>query len=182
MKASRVLRFSALAVIVGFFTGAPASFAGPQNGGPIAGSDGTSVDGLIRALYETISFSAGKSPEWDRYRNLFFSASAPCVRVGADGVRMMDRESFIAFFKDRIDSGAMKGFIEREISRTTESYGGLAQVFSTYAKRLNPEEPGEEARGINAFQLFFRDGRWWIASIVWEDERPDLPIPAKYLK
>ena len=37
-------------------------------------------------------------------------------------------------------------------------------------------------RGINSIQLV-RDGkRWWIASVVWDTERPDNPIPADYQK
>ena len=28
-----------------------------------------------------------------------------------------------------------------------------------------------------------RDGkRWWIASVTWDVERPDNPIPAQYLE
>jgi hypothetical protein len=26
-------------------------------------------------------------------------------------------------------------------------------------------------------QLFFDRGRWWIVSIVWDNERPDNPLP-----
>jgi hypothetical protein len=25
-------------------------------------------------------------------------------------------------------------------------------------------------------------GRWWIATVMWDQERPDNPIPAKYLE
>lgn len=145
-------------------------------------SDVASVDGVMQALYESISFPEGKVPDWARYRNLFSSAGTPCVRIAPDGVRVMDRESFIAYFKERLASGVMKGFVEREIARTTEGYGGIVQVISAYAKRSNPADPGTEARGINALQLYFKDGRWWIASIVWQDEQPGVPIPPKYLK
>jgi len=30
---------------------------------------------------------------------------------------------------------------------------------------------------------FYNDGkRWWCLSITWDSERPDNPIPEKYLK
>ena len=145
-------------------------------------SDVESIDGLILALYESISFPEGKTPDWDRFRELFFSATSPCVRLAFDGVLVMDRESFIGFFNERIKKGTMKSFAEREVARTAEIYGGLAQVFSTYEKRLNLADPGKEARGINGVQLFFKDGRWWIASLVWQDKFAGLPIPPKYLK
>jgi hypothetical protein len=25
-------------------------------------------------------------------------------------------------------------------------------------------------------------GRWWIVTVMWDQERPDNPIPAKYLE
>jgi hypothetical protein len=36
-------------------------------------------------------------------------------------------------------------------------------------------------RGINSIELFWDGKRWWIASAVWDDERPDNPIPREYL-
>jgi len=145
-------------------------------------SDVGSIDGVVLALYESISFPEGKTPDWDRFRNLFLSAASPCVRMASDGVLVMDREAFIAFFEGRIRKGTLKSFAEREVARTTEIYGGLAQVFSTYEKRMNLADPGTPARGINGLQLFFKDGRWWISSLAWQDEHAGLLIPPKYVK
>ncbi len=145
-------------------------------------SDVGTIDGVVLALYESISFPEGKCPDWDRFRDLFLSAASPCVRMAADGVLVMDREAFIAFFEGRIRKGALKSFAEREIGRTTEIYGGLTQVFSTYEKRMNLADAGTPARGINGIQLFFKDGRWWISSLAWQDEHGGLPIPPKYVK
>jgi hypothetical protein len=36
-------------------------------------------------------------------------------------------------------------------------------------------------RGINSFQLMNDGSRWWVVTIFWEAERPDNPIPARYL-
>ena len=36
-------------------------------------------------------------------------------------------------------------------------------------------------RGINSIQLVNDGKRWWIASVVWDTEQPDNPIPAQYL-
>lgn len=61
-------------------------------------------------------------------------------------------------------------------------YGSLAQVFSAYEKRMNLADPGKPTRGINSLQLFFKDQRWWISSLAWQDELPDKPIPEKYFR
>jgi len=141
-----------------------------------------SIDEVIKTFYESLSFPEGKGPDWDRFRSLFSSATSPCVRMTIDSISIMDRESFIAFFDGRIKKGTLKSFVEKEIGRTAEVYGGLAQVFSSYEKRANLADAGKPTRGINSLQLFFKENRWWIASLAWQDEIPDKPIPKKYLK
>ena len=37
------------------------------------------------------------------------------------------------------------------------------------------------ARGINSFQLMNDGTRWWVVSIMWDSERPDNPIPDRYI-
>jgi hypothetical protein len=36
-------------------------------------------------------------------------------------------------------------------------------------------------RGINSMQLFHDGERWWLLSVVWDNEREDQPIPGRYL-
>jgi hypothetical protein len=76
---------------------------------------------------------------------------------------------------------AATGFFEREIARRTDCFGNVCQIFSTYESRLAPGDAKPFERGINAIQLL-RDGRrWWIASVAWDAERAESPIPADYL-
>jgi len=149
---------------------------------PTAQSDFRSIDNLFKTFYESLSFPEGKTPDWARFRNLFASATSPCVRIAGDSVMQMDREGFISFFSGRIQRGTLKSFAEKEIGRTGEYYGSVAQVFSTYEKRMNLAADGRPIRGINNFQLFFTNDRWWISSITWQDESPGVPIPQKYLR
>ena len=161
---------------------AGASVSVPQSqANPSAQTDLHSIDSLLKVFYESLSFPEGKSPDWDRFRNLFASATGPCIRIAGDSVMQMDRESFIAFFSGRIKQGTLKSFKEEEIARTGEYYGSLAQVFSTYVKQMNLAAGAKPIRGINSFQLVFKKDRWWIASVTWQDESPDKPIPEKYL-
>ena len=160
--------------------GASVNVPRPQTN-PVAQTDLRSIDSLLKVFYESLSFPEGKSPDWDRFRNLFASATSPCIRIAGDSVMQMDRESFIAFFGGRIKQGTLRSFEEKEIGRTGEHYGSLAQVFSTYEKRMNLADQAKPIRGINSFQLFFKKDRWWITSVTWQDESPDKPIPKKYL-
>ena len=92
-------------------------------------------------------------------------------------------------FQDRVrksmaaakQKGEPTSFSESEIARRTDCYGNVCQVFSTYEARRAPSDEKPFVRGINSIQLV-RDGtRWYIASVVWDTERTDNPIPKQYL-
>ena len=143
-------------------------------------SDVSSIDAIIKTVYESITFREGEEPDLDRFRSLFI-ANAPFIRITPDGVNKMELDGFISSFSNRINTGAMKSFYEAEISRKTHSYGSIAQVWSTYKKGINTEDPVSFGRGINSIQLFNDGKRWWISSILWQDETSDNTIPEKYL-
>jgi hypothetical protein len=73
-----------------------------------------------------------------------------------------------------------QGFAEEEITRRVERFGDVAQVFSTYQAHLWDDEE-ILARGINAITLVWNEGRWWVASIAWDEEVGAGPIPDNYL-
>ena len=149
---------------------------------PVArAADVTSEDGIIAALYASISGPAGQKRDWDRFRPLFIPdarlvVARPRRPEGAVPPRVMTPEQYIA------GSGALEnGFFEREISRISESFGGVTHRFSTYESRRRAEDPTPFARGINSIQLLNDGQRWWIVTVFWDSERPNNPIPAKYL-
>lgn len=142
--------------------------------------DTSSVDAVIKALYESITFVEKNEPDLSRFRSLF-AAEAPCLRINKDqSVDRMTVDLFILSFRERIESGTLKSFHESEIARTTQRFGQMAHVFSTYQKGLNVSDPNKMIRGINSIQLFYDGRRWWIGSLMWMDERPDLAIPLEY--
>ena len=68
------------------------------------------------------------------------------------------------------------GFFEEELARKTEIFGGIAQIFSAYQFRFKPDGPVIQ-RGVNSIQLVFRNGRWFITQIFWQDETEEFPLP-----
>ncbi|MDX1673809.1 MAG: DUF4440 domain-containing protein [Longimicrobiales bacterium] len=144
-----------------------------------AESDVASIDGIVAALYGSISGPAGDR-DWDRFHSLFLPDAillnagprpdtvAP-TPVSPEGYR----ERTAPFF-------AENPFYETEIARTTHRYGRVAQLWSTYESRRELEG-APVSRGINSIVLVRDGGRWWVASIVWDFERPDSPIPEAYL-
>ena len=159
--------------------------AGPPTAAPPAArpADVASVDAIIAALYDVISGPAGKKRDWDRMRSLFH----PSARLAAVGVRPTGEIALRSMtVEDYVQTSGpyleQNGFFEREISQTSETYGGMVHRFSTYESRHTATDPTPFARGINSIQLVNDGQRWWVVTIFWEGERPDNPIPSKYLR
>lgn len=148
---------------------------------PADAADVDSLDAIVNALYASVSFAPGSQPDWTRFCSLF-DRDAILVRVDAGGDAGQPRASAIEDYVARTDaaiaSGALTAFDERELSRRTEVFADLAQVFSTYERSI---EAGEAHRGINAVQLVKGQGRWWIVSITWTDETEATALPSRYL-
>ncbi|MDQ6893860.1 MAG: hypothetical protein M3167_14405 [Acidobacteriota bacterium] len=141
-----------------------------------SGGEFSTIDGLIREMYAVISGPAGPR-DWDRERALFYPGGRlmPAGRgpAGGAGGEIMDVEGYVA---SRSPFFAANAFFEVETARRTVVFGDKAQVLSAYEGRRTPE--GEPfVRGINGVQLFHDGTRWWIVSIVWDNERSDNPLP-----
>ncbi|HEX5237170.1 MAG TPA: DUF4440 domain-containing protein, partial [Sphingomicrobium sp.] len=61
-----------------------------------------------------------------------------------------------------------------------EVYGNLATAWSAYDGKA--ADGSFHERGINSFQLVKVDGKWLVASILWQEETPDFPLPANLTK
>ena len=145
-------------------------------------ADVASMDAIIAAVYDVISGPAGAPRDWDRFRSLF-SPGARLIPIarrpdGTTEPRVRSVDDYIAASAKAFER---TGFFEREVARTSERYGGLAHAFSTYESRHAKDEEKPFARGINSFQLFFDGTRWWVVTIYWQAETPDLPLPEKHL-
>jgi len=143
--------------------------------------DVSSIDGMVRAYYEVITGPAGRPREWARDRTLYIP-DLRFVETGADAAgRTFAHVYSHQQYAESADAGMVKeGFDEREIHRVTQRFGNIAHVFSTYETRRTPGGP-LIGRGINSIELFWDGQRWWIASAIWDDERPGSPIPKEYL-
>jgi hypothetical protein len=139
------------------------------------------MDAILAALYDVISGPAGQARDWDRFRSLFTSGARliPTGRTpdGQPRISVVDPDGYIA----RSSAGLSQGFFEKEVSREVDQFGAIAQVFSTYETRRKADDTQLLARGINSIQLYFDGTRWWIVSVYWQAERPDSPLPEKYL-
>jgi hypothetical protein len=167
-------------VATGIATPAPATATAPASAARPA--DVETIDGIVAALYDVISGTAGQARDWNRMRSLF----APEGRLMAVGprpdgsfaLRTMTVDDYIA---RNSKAFATMGFFEREAARSTELFGQVAHVFSTYESRHAGADAKPFQRGINSVQLVNDGKRWWIVNLVWRAEDDKLPLPERYL-
>jgi len=143
--------------------------------------DVSTLDGIMKAFYDVISGPAGQPRQWSRDRTLYISdirfVAMSVDKSGKPVPHILSHQQFV----DASNAELLKGgFYESEIHRVTERFGNIAHIFSTYESRNKLGGP-VIARGINSVELFWDGTRWWIASNIWDDERPDNPLPAQYL-
>jgi len=141
---------------------------------PAKPGDVNSIDSTLAAVYNVISGPAGDR-DWNRFRSLFIpGARLTSAQKNKDGSYFAeDVEGYArgagSYFKTH-------GFFENSIVNRVERFGNMAQVFSSYESRNAPNEK-PFARGVNSIQLFYDGTRWWVVSILWDEEAPGNPLP-----
>jgi hypothetical protein len=157
--------------------------AAPASGYQARAADVDSVDGIVAALYDVISGAAGKPRDWDRMRSLF-APEGRLMAVGArpDGSFVLRGMSVEDYISRNSKAFATMGFFEREAARTTETFGQIVHVFSTYESRHAAGDAKPFQRGINSIQLYHDGKRWWVVNVLWRAEDERLPLPERYLR
>jgi len=136
--------------------------------------DVKSLDSILKAIYNVISGPAGDR-DWNRFRSLFVPEARLTSATRKDGgpVRLLDVEGYArgagSYFKTH-------AFYESAIANRVQKFASIAQVFSSYASRTAPNEK-PFARGVNSIQLFNDGSRWWVISILWDEESTANPLP-----
>jgi hypothetical protein len=157
--------------------GMPASGQAPA----AAAADVASLDAILAALYDVISGPAGARRDWDRFRSLMAPGARliPTRPAGDSAImRVLSPDDYVRQVGPTLER---QGFFEREIHRTTETFGAVTHAFSTYESRRTAEDPEPSMRGINSIQLFNDGRRWWVVTIFWSAEGSSTRIPPRYL-
>lgn len=153
----------------------PAAAVTPPPAKPLAtrAEEEAAVLKVITDVYAVISGPAGQKRDFARMKTLF-TADARLYAVGQRGLSGGSVDTYIERsgpFLEKV------GFTEKELARRVEIYGNVAQVWSSYAGTST--DGSVNVRGINSFQLARQpDGRWLVHSILWQQERPGITLPA----
>ncbi|HTO76071.1 MAG TPA: hypothetical protein VMQ61_08335 [Thermoanaerobaculia bacterium] len=145
--------------------------------------DTATIEGLLDALYESISGPAGPR-DWERDRNLFAPGGVlmptgpiPTAKPGDAPAVARVPLTFDQWLDSRRAFFNAGDFYEWEIARRIFRFGNIAHVLSAYAAGRRLHDPEILFRGINSLQLTHDGKRWGIVSIAWDNARPDNPLP-----
>ena len=138
-------------------------------------------NGTVNALYDVISGPVGEKRDVDAFRALFHeTAKMVSVSGSVDGKVRYNVIEIEGYVKNLTNLERI-GFTESEVKNTTEIYGNVAHVFTTYVGKYTANGEEHTSRGINSVQLMFDGEKWLIMNIVWQNEVPGIEIPKKYL-
>lgn len=142
------------------------------------------VDQTLDALYGAVTFGPGGECDWEVLREVFLPDaifSQPPPR--GEQRRLMDLDGFFADFRDFIANSPVKqtGFSEAIAHRSSDQFGDIAHAYVIFEPRLGGLDAPVAGRGMDSVQLVRIDGRWWVASITTQFERPTTPLPKRFL-
>ncbi len=144
---------------------------------PPAQADTDAIDRTVAAVYAAISGGIGEDRDWDAIRALYLP-DARLTAIRADGIESSTLEEYIASKREFL---VANGFSESTLVNRIAVYGDMAHAWSSYSGGwTEPDGTRGATRGINSFQLMRQpDDSWRVLSILWQVERPGLPLPAE---
>ena len=138
--------------------------------------DVKSIDAIINAYYDVVSGSSSEPWEFERDKYIH-SNNAVITRLDDNGKaesHTLEAEYIPVGLSPRED------FHEKELKRIVSKFGNIAQVWSAFEIRTNPEI-ASNIRGLNSIQLHYENGRWWIDSWTCEMESEKSSVVTEFM-
>ncbi|MEA3496199.1 MAG: hypothetical protein U9R42_09215 [Bacteroidota bacterium] len=129
-----------------------------------------SINNIISTVYELISGHAGDR-DWVKFKALFCSnAQFTSLKINEKGKEVFFRggiDDYIAYLKPILKE---YDYYEKETGRSIQESGNIAQVFSMFESIMLEDNTPENRKGANCFQLIYKNNRWWIINVLWNNE------------
>jgi len=138
--------------------------------------DVKSIDAIINAYYDVVSGSSSDPWEFERDKYIH-SGYAVITRLDENGKaesHALEAEYIPIALSPKED------FYEKELKRKVSKNGNIAQVWSAFEIRTDPEIESN-IRGLNSIQLHYENGRWWIDSWTCEMESEKNSLVTEFM-
>lgn len=158
-----------VALFVVLFTPTP----GAAQEAPLA-----TAEGVVRELYDLVTFPAGTTPDWEAVRATFLPEAVIVLRTSRTESTVMTVDDFIQDWHRFIAGSNIDatGFSDRITGLVPTVFGDIAHVLALYEAQIPGRMPRPQ-EGVDSIHLIRRDGRWWITGILNEVPTPNRPVP-----
>ena len=137
------------------------------------------VKSLVDETQKVISVKKGEKIDIAYLRTLFLPTANFTVVGEENGKKLHETMNLNDFLESLTDEYYSNGYFEIGKGEIIEQFNGIAQVIQSF---YGKDSEGEEAWGVNSYQLIYSNGRWWIANMVWTmSPNGKKGIPKKYL-
>lgn len=137
------------------------------------------VKSLVDETQKVISVKKGEKIDTAYFRTLFLPTANFTVVGEEDGKKLHETMQLNDFLDTLTDEYYSNGYFEIGKGEIIEQFKGIAQVIQSF---YGKDSEGEEAWGVNSYQLIYSNDRWWIANMVWTmSSNGKKGIPKKYL-
>lgn len=138
-------------------------------------TDTDSIHHICEASLQVISVKKGEAVNWERFMNLYLPDGV-MIWTGSKNDTCLAKTIPVQKMKG-YNGWTENGFNEKALKRKINHFGQVATVFESY--EATTPDGKYKSRGVNIYQLIYKQGRWWIASISWCDETERLKLPAE---
>lgn len=138
------------------------------------------VKSLVDETQKVISIKKGEKIDTAYFRTLFLPTANFTVVGEENGKKLHETMGLNEFLETLVDEYYSNGYFETGKGEIIEQFNGIAQVIQSF---YGKDSEGEEAWGVNSYQLIYSNNRWWIANMVWTmSSNGKAGIPKKYVK
>jgi hypothetical protein len=141
---------------------------------------------VIAGLYDLVSSTAGKVPDWEKVRACFLKEAIVVLRTSRTTTTTFSLDGFIKDFVDFYERPFKRGnltvvpkdsgFTEKVVAMKTWEYGDMAHALVLYEAHITGTTMVPQ-QGIDSWLLVRRDGKWLIAAVTNEIVTADRPVP-----
>lgn len=147
----------------------------------LAQDDLSTPDGLMKTFYACLDVKQGKYIDSARFVNLFWPGTQldGIVQSRKDTSKLVNfRISPQEYLHEMKSFTSTHCFKEWETGRQTLVFGHMMCIYSGYELiDVTPKEDTIHMTGVNVFNIFFDQHRWWITYCTYEEAVNGLIVP-----
>lgn len=140
-------------------------------------ADKTAIDRVVSCLFACFDNKGGKIANLGGLPDIFMPDGV-VVKTCGEPPAALNLAEFVAPRDALLNGGDLVDFSEQELWEKTDVFGSVAHRLCLYRKSGVLSGKPFETQGMKSIQLVKTESGWKISSLIWDDERPGISVPA----